>query len=153
MTLQDVVAKSKSEVDIRDARPGDAEAIAALLGELGYPSDGAAVRRRLGRIRSDASSRLFVAETDGDIAGLAGLQVLPLIEHDEVGCMLTAIVVAERYRRRGIGVELVATVEREARYRGCSRLVLGSAERRTDAHAFYEALGFETTGRRFVKAL
>lgn len=151
--MQQAVAKSTREVTIRDARPRDAEAIAALLGELGYPSDGAAVKRRLGRIRSDPSSRLFVAEVAGDIAGLAGLHVLPLIEHDEVGCMLTALVVAERYRRRGIGVELVSAVEREARYRRCSRLVLGSAERRTDAHAFYEALGFETTGRRFVKAL
>jgi hypothetical protein len=60
--LQQAVAKSKSEVAIRDARPGDAEAIAALLGELGYPSDGAAVRRRLGRIMSEVSSRLHMAE-------------------------------------------------------------------------------------------
>jgi GNAT superfamily N-acetyltransferase len=90
---------------------------------------------------------------DGQVAGLAGLHVLPLVEHDEVGCMLTAMVVGAAHRRQGIGAELVGAVEQEARSRGCTRLVLGSANRRADAHAFYERLGFESTGRRFVKAL
>jgi GNAT superfamily N-acetyltransferase len=138
---------------IRNAGPGDAAAIADLLGELGYPSEAARVQRRLERIAHDPSSKLFVAEITGEIAGLAGLHVLPLVEHDELGCMLTALVVAAAHRRQGVGGELVGAVEREARSRGCSRLVLNSADRRADAHAFYESLGFEATGRRFVKAL
>jgi GNAT superfamily N-acetyltransferase len=138
---------------IRDARPADAAAIADLLGELGYPAKAAPVQRRLERIAHDRSSTLFVAEVSGEIAGLGGLHVLPLIEHDELGCMLTAMVVGAGHRRQGIGAELLRAVEREARSRGCNRLVLGSADRRADAHAFYESLGFEATGRRFVKVL
>jgi N-acetylglutamate synthase-like GNAT family acetyltransferase len=138
---------------IRDARPADAAGIAELLGELGYPAEAAPVRRRLERIADDPSSKLFVAEVSGEIAGLGGLHVLPLVEHDELGCMLTAMVVGAEHRRQGIGAELVGAVEREARIRGCSRLVLSSADRRLDAHAFYETLGFEATGRRFVKPL
>jgi GNAT superfamily N-acetyltransferase len=138
---------------IRDARPADAAAIAGLLSELGYPAQAAQVERRLERIVDDPSSRLFVADVGGEIAGLGGLHVLPLVEHDEPGCMLTAMIVGTEHRRQGIGTELVGAVEREARSRGCSRLVLGSADRRADAHAFYESLGFEATGRRFVKAL
>jgi GNAT superfamily N-acetyltransferase len=138
---------------IRDARPADAAAIAGLLDELGYPANAAQVERRLQRIADDPSSRLFVADVDGEIPGLGGLHVLPLIEHDELGCMLTAMVVGAEHRRQGIGTELVGAVEREARSRGCNRLVLNSADRRADAHAFYESLGFEATGRRFVKAL
>jgi GNAT superfamily N-acetyltransferase len=138
---------------VREARPADASAIADLLGELGYPAEAARVGPRLERIAQDPSSRLFVAEVNGEIAGLGGLHVLPLVEHDELGCMLTAMVVAAEHRRQGIGAELLGAVEGEARSRGCSRLVLSSADRRTDAHAFYESLGFEATGRRFVKAL
>jgi predicted N-acetyltransferase YhbS len=138
---------------IREARPADAAAIADLLGELGYPAEAARVQRRLERITHDRSSRLFVAEVKGEIAGLGGLHVLPLVEDDELGCMLTAMVVGAEHRRQGIGAELVGAVEREARTRGCSRLVLSSADRRLDAHAFYESLGFEATGRRFVKPL
>jgi GNAT superfamily N-acetyltransferase len=143
----------KSAARIRRARPGDAEAIAGLLGELGYPAEAAQVERRLERIARDPSSRLFIADVNGEIAGLGGLHVLPLVEHDELGCMLTAMVVGVKHRRRGIGAELVSAVEREARSRGCDRLVLSSADRRADAHAFYESLGFEATGRRFVKTL
>jgi N-acetylglutamate synthase-like GNAT family acetyltransferase len=138
---------------IREARPADAAGIADLLGELGYPAEATPVQRRLERITHDPSSRLFVAEVNGEIAGLGGLHVLPLVEHDELGCMLTAMVVGAEHRRQGIGAELVGAVEREARMCGCSRLVLSSADRRLDAHAFYESLGFEATGRRFVKPL
>ncbi len=138
---------------VRAAEPKDAEPICRLLGELDYPAEASRVERRLERIAGDANSRLFVAEVDGQVAGLAGLHVLPLVEHDEVGCMLTAMVVGAAHRRQGIGAELVGAVEQEARSRGCTRLVLGSANRRADAHAFYECLGFESTGRRFEKAL
>jgi GNAT superfamily N-acetyltransferase len=138
---------------IRDAAPADADAITGLLAELGYPAEAGQVEQRLERIAEDPSSRLFVADVDGEIAGLGGLHVLPLVEHDDVGCMLTALVVGAEHRRQGIGAELVGAVERAARSRGCTRLVLSSADRRADAHAFYESLGFEATGRRFVKAL
>jgi GNAT superfamily N-acetyltransferase len=142
-----------STLAIRDGRPADATAIADLLAELGYPAEAARVERRLVRIADDPGSRLFVAEVNGEIAGLGGLHVLPLVEHDELGCMLTAMVVRADHRRQGVGAELVGAVEREARSRGCTRLVLGSADRRADAHAFYQSLGFEATGRRFVKTL
>jgi GNAT superfamily N-acetyltransferase len=138
---------------IRDARPADAEAIAGLLGELGYPAEAAQVERRLERIAGDPSSRLLVVEVDGEVAGLGGLHVLPIVEHDDVDCLLIAMVVGAEHRRQGIGTELVRAVEREASSRGCRRVVLGSADRRADAHAFYESLGFEATGRRYVKAL
>ena len=44
-------------------------------------------------------------------------------------------------------------VENEARERGGRYLVLNTAHRRSDAHAFYEALGYEHTGRRYMKEL
>jgi GNAT superfamily N-acetyltransferase len=138
---------------IRTARPDDATAIAELLGELGYPTDAKRFKRRLERIEQDPSSRLFVATVDDRVAGLAGFHLLPLVEHDEPSCQLTALVVAERYRRTGIGTELVRVIEGEARSRGGKRVLVNSASHRADAHAFYERLGFEATGLRFVKAL
>ena len=78
---------------------------------------------------------------------------MTLFERDPPACVVTVLVVAERARRRGVGTALAAALEREARKRGCDRLVLGSAERRADAHAFYARLGYAHTGRRFVKVL
>jgi GNAT superfamily N-acetyltransferase len=135
---------------VRDVRPEDAAPLAALLTELGYPVESAAVPARLEQLRA-AGDLVLVAELDGDVAGVAQLHVSPSIEYDRPAAKLSALVVAERHRGSGIGRALVNAVEGEARARGCGLLFLTTAERRADAHLFYERLGFERTGRRYAK--
>ncbi len=137
-------------VEIRDARPDDAAAIARLLTQLGYPTDGASITRRMERLGDD---RLVVAEADGAIAGLAQLHVSPSLEYDGPAGKLAALVVDEAHRRSGVGRALVEAMEAEARARCCVLLFLTTAERRVDAHAFYGRLGLEYTGRRYAKSL
>jgi N-acetylglutamate synthase-like GNAT family acetyltransferase len=141
------------EVTIRDARPSDAEALAALLGQLGYPASAEAVVQRLERLSASGTDRVVVAELDAGVAGLACLHTSLSVAYDEPAAKLSAIVVDELHRRRGIGEALVQEMEREARRRRCSLIFLTTAGRRDDAHAFYERIGFESTGRRFAKAL
>jgi N-acetylglutamate synthase-like GNAT family acetyltransferase len=138
---------------IRDAVSGDADAIARLLDQLGYATDSGAVSRRLARLESSEADRLFVAEVDGEVVGLAGIHVSPSVEYDEDAAKISALVVDETHRRRGIGEALVRRVEEEARARDCCLLFLTTAERRKDAHAFYRSAGLEETGRRFAKPL
>ncbi|HXE92548.1 MAG TPA: GNAT family N-acetyltransferase [Gaiellaceae bacterium] len=137
---------------IRDARAADAAAIAELLGELGYPATGAAVTSRLERLVI-VGDRVVVADVDGEVAGLAHLHVSPTIEHERPAGKLGALVVAESHRGRGIGRLLVEAVEEEATARGCGIFFVTTAERRDDAHAFYESLGLERTGRRYGRTL
>ena len=85
--------------------------------------------------------------------GLASLHTSLSIAYDAPAAKLSAIVVDERHRRRGIGQALVEEMEREAERRGCCLVFLTTAARRADAHAFYERIGFEETGRRFTKRL
>jgi GNAT superfamily N-acetyltransferase len=141
------------ELTIRDARRGDARALAALVGQLGYPCSIEEVARRVERIGESEADRLVVAELKGEIVGLASLHTSLSIEYDQPAAKLSAIVVDERHRRRGIGEALVAEMEAEAYRRGCCLIFLTTAERRTDAHAFYRRIGFEETGRRFAKWL
>lgn len=140
------------DLTIRDARAGDAPAIADLLGQLGYPTDETAVAGRLERLLI-LGDRVVVADADGAVAGLAHLQVSPAIEYDRPAAKLAALVVAESRRGEGIGRALVAAIEDEARLRGCALLYLTTSERRDDAHAFYEHIGLEHTGRRYSRAL
>ena len=86
----------------RPAVPADAEAIAALLGELGYPSTSAHVEERLARL-STADYAVFVAVADGRVAGLMGLHRLTGLHLSEPGCYVNALVVAAEWRGRGIG--------------------------------------------------
>jgi ribosomal protein S18 acetylase RimI-like enzyme len=76
-----------------------------------------------------------------------------LVEHDEPGCEVAGLVVDERFRRRRIGELLMEALEREARARGGKTMVLNTAHRRADAHAFYESLGYGHTGRRYARDL
>jgi ribosomal protein S18 acetylase RimI-like enzyme len=148
-----VVGSLSVGLKIRDARPEDAEALARLLGQLGYPTSPEALGRRLQRLRASAADRLVVAELDGHVVGLASVNVSLALEYDDPAAKLSAIAVDEGYRRRGIGQALVDAIEEEASRRGCRLIFLTSAERREDAHAFYRRLGFEETGRRFTKWL
>lgn len=138
---------------IRDAAHADSPEVARLLELLGYPTDGDAVLRRLARIEASAADRLFVAEDDGQVVGLAGIHVSPSLEYDGDSAKVSVIVVDEAARRRGVGRALLDAVEAEARKRGCVLLFLTTASRRKDAHDFYRRLGWDETGLRFAKTL
>src|SRR5713226_4379941 len=113
-----------SSVTLREAQPADAPAVAALLGELDYPSTAEQAAERIERIAGDPSTLVLVAEVGGEVAGLAALHVQNLVERDDLGCELAGLVVGERFRRRGVGVRLMEAIEAEARARGGEYLVL-----------------------------
>lgn len=140
---------------IRDARAEDADAVARLLAELGYPDDLACVAARVRAFAADPASRVLVAEEGGELVGLASLTVMPLLHEDGAWCRMSALVVGAGSRRHGVGRALVEAAEADARARGCRYAEVTSGERpdRRAAHRFYEALGYEQVSRRFLKVL
>lgn len=142
-----------SRITIRDAIIEDAAVIAPLLGELGYPSQPDGVRVRLARLLVREGSRVFVAEREAAVLGVLGLDRIPVLTSLSDVAMIIALVVTERARGTGVGRLLIARAEDEARAWQCGRIMVTSAERRAEAHAFYEHMGYEYTGRRFAKAI
>jgi GNAT superfamily N-acetyltransferase len=96
---------------------------------------------------------VLVAESGEEVAGLASMFVRPRLGWTSPEAWVAEVVVAVEHRRQGVGRMLLDACVREARLRGCRRLVLEAAEFRTDAHAFYEAYGLERTARRYVLIL
>jgi GNAT superfamily N-acetyltransferase len=137
-------------VKVRLAAPGDVPAIAALLGELGYPVADDRLSARLGRLPS--STTVFVAG-DGGVVGMAGLDVRQGLEHEEPRGRIIAFVVRPDARGRGVARALLDAIETAARSAGAVHLHVTSAHHRTDAHAAYLAMGFSDTGLRFGKDL
>jgi GNAT superfamily N-acetyltransferase len=137
---------------IRDAQAADAERISSLLTQLGYPTQPSAVEARLERL-AVVGDRVLVADLDGRAVGLGHLQVAPAIERERPAAKIGALVVDEGHRGQGVGCALMQALEDEARLRGCELLFLTTAERRDDAHAFYERVGLELTGRRYGRTL
>jgi GNAT superfamily N-acetyltransferase len=144
---------ARPRIGLRLAGPDEAPAVAALLDQLGYPSSVGQVRARLARIAADADGEVLAAIVGGEVPGVTSLHVMHGLEHDAPVGLLTALVVAAPHRRLGVGLGLVRAVEERARARGCGRLVLGTAERRREAHAFYRSAGYVETGRRFAREL
>jgi GNAT superfamily N-acetyltransferase len=142
-------------VKVRDARPEDAAALAALLSELGYPDHAERVGVRALSLAADPASFLLVADGGEGPCGLASASVMPLLHEDGSWCRLSALVVAEGRRQAGIGRALVTAVEERARAAGCRYLEVTSGDRpgREAAHAFYRALGLEEVSRRYLKEL
>jgi GNAT superfamily N-acetyltransferase len=136
---------------IRAAHAGDAVALAELCTQLGYPTTPDAVPPRLARLDADAEVRTLVATIDGMVIGLATVHIRYSINHEAPLGQLTLLVVDERVRAQGVGRALVGAAEAWARERACKRFVVTTALRRADAHAFYERLGFNHTGRRYGK--
>lgn len=141
------------DVVLREATVADAAAVAPLLGELGYPATGAEVSPRMLRMLARDDQKILIAENSDGTLGVLALHVFPTLTYDHDLALIMALVITEKARGLGVGRKLVDRAETVARALGASRLMVTTHNRRTDAHAFYERLGFEFTGRRYVRKI
>jgi GNAT superfamily N-acetyltransferase len=147
--------KSKrSEPKIRRAKDSDAESLAALSGELGYPATAAEIKSRLSRLKSAANDALFVAECDGEVIGWLHISVNHLIEVP-TRAEINAFIVSEKQRSKGAGARLLDAAEKWARGKKCVNMSVRSNVVRERAHVFYERNGYEhyKTQKAFRKPL
>lgn len=142
-------------IHVRVAMNADAEALAALATQLGYPTDAVAVERRLRAVEAGEAGVLLVAESEnGRVGGLARA----LTQHfvvDDAFVELAALVVADEVRGTGVGAALLAAVEQWARDRGFASVHVRSNVIRERAHRFYLREGYIEVKRQavFVKRL
>ena len=141
------------EVKIRSACLDDSSAIACLMSQLGYPTSSDEMKERLAAIVPDSDCMTFVAEYQKEVVGVIGVGISYYYEKNGTYGRLLALVVDEKWKGHGIGASLVAEAERWLRERAVGSIVVNSGKQRKDAHRFYERLGYEETGLRFVKLL
>jgi ribosomal protein S18 acetylase RimI-like enzyme len=139
------------EVAYRVAQIADSIMIANLVSDLGYPTSPKQMEARLQTIFADRSYATWVALTISRVVGFVGVHVGPLYESDSLYGQIMAIAVSRDYRRMGIGRRLMHLAEEAMIQMGARIFVLGSGNHRAAAHAFYETLGYEFTGRRYKK--
>ena len=138
---------------IRVAEMNDAAALAQLMCELGYETTKSEMQTRMERIAADERYRTFVAVDGGNVCGIIGTVTSPSYEHNDPGGRILALATLSTMRRRGIGRALIATAEKDFAQRGINRVAFNTKFAREDAHKFYESLGYERNGWRFVKQL
>ncbi|MFN3718999.1 MAG: GNAT family N-acetyltransferase [Rhizobium rhizophilum] len=138
-------------VTIREATENDLEAIIALfaddpLGGHGDTNDPQALpdyRAAFRKIATSPNETLFVAERDGEVVGTFQTMVTTtLTARGASALIIEAVQTRADMRGRGIGAAMIGFAVEKARESGMRLVQLTSNAVRTDAHRFYERLGF-----------
>ena len=138
-----------SDIAVRDAMLSDADTLAKLAGQLGYPSTAKSVQRRLVKYLGNSDERVIVAESEGEVVGWTSIGI---VDHFYISLYaeISGLVVDEDKRGKGIGARLIDEATRWAKAKGVSVLRLRANALRIDAHGFYLGIGFEKKKTQFM---
>ncbi|MBD0841025.1 MULTISPECIES: GNAT family N-acetyltransferase [unclassified Streptomyces] len=148
------------DLEIRAAVADDLPAIVAMLADdpLGAqresPDDLTPYRSALQRLSSDPNQHLVVAVREGRVVGTLQLTIVPgLSRRGAVRSIIEAVRIHADERGSGLGTQLIEWAIDESRRQDCQLVQLTSDNTRTDAHRFYERLGFTASHVGFKLAL
>jgi GNAT superfamily N-acetyltransferase len=140
----------RATVALRPAVAADAERIAALFTDEGYPSGPADIVERLERFASP-HSQVVVADVAGEVVGFIALHALPRFEHSDRIVRIMALVVDPGVRERGVGHLLMAEAERIGHELGAAFAEVTAGHHRPDARRLYEDLGYDATVSAYLR--
>jgi GNAT superfamily N-acetyltransferase len=137
------------DLEIRDVVADDVPAIVGMLADdpLGAlresPDDLAPYLTALERLSADPNQRLVVAVREGRVVGTLQLTIVPgLSRRGATRSIIEGVRIHAAERGSGLGTRLIEWAIDESRQQGCQLVQLTSDHTRTDAHRFYERLGF-----------
>lgn len=142
-------------ITVRPITPADFESVSAISAQLGYPATPEEVRERFAVIGARPDHFLRVAcNAEGRVLGWVHAHFIERL-HVARYADVAGLVVDSAARRQGAARALMQAVEDWARSHNLPRIRLRSGQHRTDAHAFYETIGYEhvTTPKAFEKGL
>jgi GNAT superfamily N-acetyltransferase len=140
----------RQAITLRTATTDDADSIASLFTEEGYPAGPSDIVERLGRFASP-HSQVIVADHEGEILGFVAIHALPRLEHSDRVLRVMALVVEAGVRDRGIGHLLMAEAERIGRELGAAFAEVTAGHHRPEARRLYEDLGYDATVAAYLR--
>lgn len=149
-----------TDLIIRPATRSDLPAIVAMLADdpLGAtresPDDLTPYQEAFARLAADPQQHLVVAERKGRTVGTLQLTVIPgLSRRGSTRTIIEGVRIDATERGSGLGTELIEWAVDTSRSLGADLVQLTSDATRTDAHRFYERLGFTASHLGFKMAL
>jgi GNAT superfamily N-acetyltransferase len=141
-------------ITIRLASQDDAQQMAHLCDQLGYPVSVEHLSLRLASLLPQRDQALFVAERPGEpLLGWVHVYRCFLV-HTDQEAQIGGLVVDAAVRRSGAGHRLMQAAEQWAREQGCWAIYLRSHVSRADARQFYHKIGYDiVTSSVFCKPL
>ncbi|MFC9811596.1 GNAT family N-acetyltransferase [Streptomyces virginiae] len=138
-----------ADLAIRPATEADLPAVVALLADdpLGAtresPQDLTPYRTALERLTGDPNQHVVVAVRAGRVVGTLQLTIVPgLSRKGATRSIIEGVRVHAGERGSGLGTRFIEWAIEKSRAENCTLVQLTSDVTRTDAHRFYERLGF-----------
>ncbi|MGW1288418.1 GNAT family N-acetyltransferase [Streptomyces sp. NPDC002586] len=144
------------DLEIRRMTADDLPAVVAMLADdpLGArresTDDMTPYRAALERLDADPNQHLVVAVREGRVIGTLQLTIIAGLSHKgTTRALIEAVRVHADERGSGLGSRLIEWAIDTSQQVGCRMVQLTSDKSRTDAHRFYERLGFSATHEGF----
>ncbi|MGC9472677.1 GNAT family N-acetyltransferase [Streptomyces sp. WG4] len=141
-----------ADLEIRPTTGDDLPAVVAMLADdpLGAqresPDDLSPYLAALERLSADPNQHLVVAVRGGRVVGTLQLTIVPgLSRRGGTRSIIEGVRIHSDERGSGLGTQLIEWAVDQSRRQGCQLVQLTSDKTRTDAHRFYERLGFSAS--------
>ncbi|MFF7608746.1 GNAT family N-acetyltransferase [Streptomyces parvulus] len=141
-----------ADLEIRRTTAADVPAVVAMLADdpLGAeresPDDLTPYLAALERLDADPNQHVVVAVREGRVVGTLQLTIVPgLSRRGATRSIIEGVRIHADERGGGLGTQLIEWAVDESRRQGCHLVQLTSDKSRTDAHRFYERLGFSAS--------
>ena len=92
----------------------------------------------------------MVEERDA-LRGVITLHAMVVLHRAQPVGRVTSLIVDPRARGQGLGRALMQAAEQAVKEAGCGLLEVTSHKRRSEAHSFYQHLGYQQTSYRFAR--
>jgi GNAT superfamily N-acetyltransferase len=129
------------KITIREMTANDAKAVNTLSTQLGYPLSIEQTLQNIIAVLQSKDHTAFVAEYENEILGWIGASQAIMIEVMPY-CEINGLVIDKDHRGMGVGKLLVNKVKQWAKEKNNNKVGLRCNVKRTEAHLFYEHLGF-----------
>jgi GNAT superfamily N-acetyltransferase len=133
-------------MEVTNLTEGDLESLAGLYRQF-WNEESSLERMRVTfrRLQENPNYILLGAKHEGLLVGTAmGIVCEELYGDCRPFLVIEDVVVDERHRRSGIGASLMRELEKRAVDLDCSYIIFVTEMERTDAHRFYESLGYKS---------
>jgi GNAT superfamily N-acetyltransferase len=130
-----------SEFSVRRLTVADANEVAELSGQLGYPASSEELRKRLEDLSLTEERVAFAAERQGKLAGWVDAAIESHLQSPAC-VVIGGLVVRDEFRGLGIGKRLCDEIEAWTRSKSIPYLRVRSQVAREAAHRFYLREGY-----------
>ena len=143
-------------MEIRNLKLDDIESLSKLYYQFwNEQSNVEKMVQKFNDLQNNGSYILLCAVESGQLIGsVMGVVCEELYGECEPFLVIENMVVDNTYRKKGIGKALFAELEKRAKAKGCTQIILVTETERKDACGFYESVGFHaTTNKGYKKKL